>query len=34
MGNFEALVPFGYESFSFPIHCQQVVFSNNKDELG
>ena len=21
MANFRALVPFGYESFAFPIHC-------------
>jgi len=32
MANFGALVPFGYESFAFPIHCQQVFFSDDEDE--
>ena len=32
MANFEALVPFGYESFAFPIHCHQVFFSDDEDD--
>jgi len=34
MANFRALVPFGYESLAFPIHCQQVFFSDDEDEPG
>jgi len=34
MANFRLLVPFGYESFVFPIHCQQVSFSDDDGELG
>jgi len=32
MANFGAVVPFGYESFAFPIHCQQVFFSDDEDD--
>ena len=32
MANFGCLVPFGYESFAFPIHCQQVFFSDDEDD--
>ena len=34
MANFGALVPFGYESLAFPIHCHQVFFSDEEDEPG
>jgi hypothetical protein len=34
MANFNALVPHGYESFAFPIHCEQVFFSDDEDEPG
>jgi hypothetical protein len=34
MANFRARVPFGYQSFAFPIHCQQVYFSDDEEELG
>ena len=34
MANFRARVPFGYESFVFPIHCQQVFFLDDEDEVG
>ena len=32
MANFGCLVPFGYESFAFPIHCHQVFFSDDKED--
>ena len=34
MANFNIMVPFGYESFAFPIHCDQVFFSDVEDEAG
>ena len=34
MANFNALVPHGYESFAFPIHCEHVFFSDDEDEPG
>lgn len=34
MANFRVLLPFGYESIAFPIHCQQVFFSEDEDEPG
>ena len=34
MANFRALVPFGYESFAFPIHCEQVFFLDDEEEPG
>ena len=34
LANFRSVVPFGYESLAFPIHCQQVFFSNDEDECG
>ena len=34
MANFNALVAYGYESFAFPIHCDQVFFSDDEDEPG
>lgn len=34
MANFRSLVPFGYESLAFPIHCHQVFFSDDEDEPG
>jgi hypothetical protein len=34
MANFNALVPYGYESFAFPYHCEQVFFSDDEDEPG
>ena len=34
MANFNSLVPFGYESFAFPVHCDQVFFSDDEDEPG
>ena len=32
MANFGCLVPFGYESFVFPIHCHQVFFTDDKKD--
>lgn len=34
LANFNNMVPFGYESFSFPVHCDQVFFSDEEDEPG
>jgi hypothetical protein len=34
LANFNTMVPFGYESFAFPIHCDQVFFSDVEDEPG
>ena len=34
LANFNCLLPFGTESFAFPIHCDQVFFSNDEDEPG
>lgn len=34
VANFNTMVPFGYESFAFPIHCNQVFFSDVEDEPG
>ena len=34
IANFNTMVPFGYESFAFPIHCDQVFFSDEEDEPG
>jgi len=34
MANFGALVPSGYDSLVFPVHCQQVFFSDDEDEPG
>ena len=34
LANFRLVVPFGYESLAFPIHCQQVFFSDDEDECG
>ena len=28
------MVPFGYESFAFPVHCAQVFFSDVEDSPG
>ena len=33
LANFRSMVPFGYESLAFPIHCEQVFFSDD-DEPG
>ena len=32
MANFGCLVPVGYESFAFPIHCHQVFFSDDEED--
>ena len=32
LANFEALVPPGYDSFAFPIHCHQIFFSDDEDD--
>jgi len=32
LANFTSLLPFGYESLAFPINCDQVFFSDAKDE--
>lgn len=34
LANFNSLLPFGNESFAFPINCDQVFFSDAKDEPG
>jgi hypothetical protein len=34
LANFNTMVPFGYESFAFPIHCDQVFFSDVEEEPG
>ena len=34
LANFRSMVPFGYESLAFPIHCKQVFFSDDEDEPG
>ena len=34
VANFNTMVPYGYESFAFPIHCDQVFFSDEEDEPG
>jgi len=34
MANFNQLVPYGYESFAFPYHCEQVFFSDEEDSPG
>jgi hypothetical protein len=34
LANFNTMVPFGYESFAFPVHCDQVFFSDVEDEPG
>lgn len=34
IANFNTLVPYGYESFAFPVHCDQVFFSDEEDEPG
>jgi len=34
LANFGSMVPFGYESLAFPIHCQQVFFSDDEEEPG
>jgi hypothetical protein len=34
IANFNAMVPFGYESFAFPVHCDQVFFSDVEEEAG
>ena len=34
IANFNAMVPFGYESFAFPVHCDQVFFSDVEEEPG
>ena len=34
IANFNTLVPYGYESFAFPVHCNQVFFSDEEDEPG
>jgi hypothetical protein len=34
LANFNTMVTFGYESFAFPIHCDQVFFSDVEDEPG
>ena len=34
LANFNTMVPFGYESFAFPIHCDQVFFSDEEDQPG
>lgn len=34
MANFSSLVSFGYESFAFPINCDQVFFSDVEEEPG
>jgi len=34
MANFNSLVPFGYESFAFPIHCDQIFFSDVEEDPG
>lgn len=34
VANFSSMVPYGYESFAFPIHCDQVFFSDEEDEPG
>ena len=32
LANFNAMLPFGNESFTFPINCNQVFFSDAEDE--
>ena len=34
MANFDSVVRFGYESFAFPINCNQVFFSDDDEEPG
>jgi hypothetical protein len=34
LANFNTMVPYGYKSFAFPIHCDQIFFSNEEDEPG
>ena len=34
VANFNTMVPYGYESFAFPVHCDQVFFSDEEDEPG
>ena len=34
MANFRSRVAFGYESFAFPIHCQQIFFLDDEDQPG
>jgi len=34
VANFNTMVPFGYESFAFPVHCDHVFFSDVEEEPG
>ena len=34
VANFNTMVSYGYESFAFPVHCDQVFFSDEEDEPG
>ena len=34
IANFNAMVEYGYESFAFPVHCDQVFFSDEEEEPG
>lgn len=34
VANFNTMVPYGYESFAFPVHCNQVFFSDEENEPG
>ena len=34
VANFSSLLPFGADSFAFPINCDQVFFSDAEEELG
>jgi hypothetical protein len=34
VANFNTMVPYGYESFAFPVHCDQVFFSDEEGEPG
>jgi hypothetical protein len=34
LANFNAMVEYGYESFAFPIHCDQVFFADEEDQPG
>ena len=34
LANFNCLLPFGTESFAFPIHCDQVFFLDDEDKHG
>ena len=34
IANFNTMVSYGYESFAFPVHCDQVFFSDEEDNPG